>query len=129
MSTLGSISGINWHKEVKIIIENEKVLDAGGLLREWTNLIMKEIVHPESGMFEIAETEDVSYKINSNADVDEHVLDCFRLLGIVVGKAIFERNPINAYFDRTIIRHILGQQINLDDIEFYDRSVKYFKNH
>ncbi len=45
MSTLGSISGINWHKEVKIIIENEKVLDAGGLLREWTNLIMKEIIH------------------------------------------------------------------------------------
>ena len=108
MSTLGSISGINWHKEVKIIIENEKVLDAGGLLREWTNLIMKEIIHPESGMFEIAETEDVSYKINANADVDEHVLDCFKLLGIVVGKAIFERNPINTYFDRTIIRHMLG---------------------
>lgn len=82
--------------------------DAGGLLREWINLIMKEIVHPESGMFELAETDDVTYKINTGAEAMDHVLDCFRLLGIVVGKAIFERIPINAYFDRTIIRHILG---------------------
>ncbi len=79
-------------------------------------------------MFELAETEDVSYKINSNADVDDHVLDCFRLLGIVIGKAIFERNPINAYLDRTIIRHMLGQQITLADIEFYDRQVRKKKN-
>jgi E3 ubiquitin-protein ligase HUWE1 len=69
---------------------------------------MKEIVHPESGMFELAETDDVTYKINTGAEAMDHVLDCFRLLGIVVGKAIFERIPINAYFDRTIIRHILG---------------------
>jgi E3 ubiquitin-protein ligase HUWE1 len=99
---------VNWHKEVKIIIEEEKVLDAGGLLREWINLIMKEILHPESGMFNLAETEDVSYKINSDADPVDHVLDCFRLLGIVVGKAIFERIPLNAFFDRTLMRHMLG---------------------
>jgi E3 ubiquitin-protein ligase HUWE1 len=109
MSTLGAVHGVNWHKEVKVIIAGEeKVLDAGGLLREWINLTMKEIMHPESGMFELAETEDATYKMNSDADPVEHVLDCFRLLGIVVGKAIFERIPINAFFDRSIIRHILG---------------------
>lgn len=110
MSTLGAVHGIKWHKEVKIVIAGEeKVLDAGGLLREWTNLTMKEIVHPESGMFKLAETEDVTYKINYDADPVDHVLDCFRLLGIIVGKAIFERIPINAFLDRTIIRHMLGQ--------------------
>ena len=68
---------------------------------------MKEIIHVESGMFELAETEDISYKINANADPCDHVLDCFKLLGIVVGKAIFERIPLNVFFDRTIIKHML----------------------
>lgn len=122
MSTLGAVHGINWHKEVKVVIAGEeKVLDAGGLLREWVNLTMKEIIHPESGMFQLAETEDVTYKINSEADPDEHVLDCFRLLGIVVGKAIFERVPLNAFLDRTIIRHMLGQTVVIDDIFYYDK--------
>lgn len=125
MSTLGAIHGINWHKEVKIIIAGEeRVMDAGGLLREWINLLMKEIIHPESGMFVLAETDEITYRINSNADPCDHVLDCFRLLGIVVGKAIFERTPINVYFDRTLIRHILGQPVVLEDIYSYDREVK-----
>ena len=121
MSTLGAIHGINWHKEVKVIIAGEeKVLDAGGLLREWINLTVKEMMHPDSGMFVLADTEDATYKINADADTDEHVLDCFRLLGIVVGKAVFERTPINAFFDRSIIRHILGQSVMVDDMYFYD---------
>lgn len=108
MSTLGAMTGIDWHKEVKIIIEDEKVLDAGGLLREWISLTMKEIVHAESGMFDLADTDDITYRINHNADIDEHVLDCFKLLGIIIGKSVFERTPINAYMDRSIIKHLLG---------------------
>ena len=64
MTTLNMYKEINWHKEVKVHIDGDKVLDAGGLLREWANLIMKEMVHPESGMFALADCEDVSYKLN-----------------------------------------------------------------
>lgn len=123
MTTLNMCKEINWHKEVKVQIEGDKVLDAGGLLREWASLIMKEIVHPESGMFQIADCEDVSYKINNEADIDEHIIDCFKLLGTVVGKCIFERIPLNVYFDRSILKHMLGQSIALEDIYFYDRPL------
>ena len=108
MTTLGTYKEINWHKEVKVHIDGDKGMDAGGLLREWSSVIMKEIIHPESGLFLKADTDDVSYKINSEADVDEHVLDCFKLLGTVIGKCIFERIPINAYLDRSIIKHMIG---------------------
>ncbi|CAD8074109.1 unnamed protein product [Paramecium primaurelia] len=123
MTTLNMYKEINWHKEVKVHIDGDKVLDAGGLLREWANLIMKEIIHPESGMFQLADCEDVSYKINCEADTDEHIIDCFKLLGIVVGKCIFERIPLNIYFDRSIIKHIIGQPIFLEDIYYYDRQL------
>lgn len=46
--------------------------------------------------------------MNSEADPVEHIIDCFKLLGVVVGKCIFERIPLNIFFDRTIIKHILG---------------------
>jgi hypothetical protein len=36
-----------------------------------------------------------------------------KILGIIIGKAIFERISINCYLDRTILRQIASQQIHL----------------
>lgn len=42
-------------QEVKVEFKNdEKVNDAGGLLREWVNLILKELVKPEIGKFGVS---------------------------------------------------------------------------
>ena len=51
LTTLSKIFYCNMHKELKIQFEGEKVNDAGGLLRDWMFLRMKEIVMPDSGMF------------------------------------------------------------------------------
>ena len=57
----------------------------------------------------MAETEDVTYRINPDADFTcDHIINCFKLFGKIIGKAIFERIPLTAYLDRTIIKHILG---------------------
>jgi hypothetical protein len=37
-------------KELKINIDGDKVLDAGGLLREWIFMIIKEVFHPNTGI-------------------------------------------------------------------------------
>jgi len=58
-----------------------------------------------------------------DADVDEHILNCFKLFGKAIGKCIFERIPLNAFLDRTLIRHILGQKIEFNDIFFYDKGL------
>ena len=40
-----------YKKEVKVEFKNdEKVNDAGGLLREWITLILRELVNPELGI-------------------------------------------------------------------------------
>ena len=61
----------------------DKVNDAGGLLREWTHMIMKEILDYNIGIFVIADTDDVTYKINSEAEIDDHIIACYRMLGKV----------------------------------------------
>jgi E3 ubiquitin-protein ligase HUWE1 len=64
LSSLGSINKCNLYKEVKVDFIGDKVQDAGGLLREWLLLLFKELTHPNLGLFMLAETEDVCYRIN-----------------------------------------------------------------
>ena len=146
LSSLDEIKKCNLHKELKIQIFEDKVNDAGGLLREWTHMIMKEILDYNIGIFVIADTDDVTYKINSEAEIDDHIIACYRMLGKVyfnsqvadqrehpphpkpsylkvIGKSIFEKIMINAYFDRTLINFILGKKITLSDIFFYDKHL------
>jgi E3 ubiquitin-protein ligase HUWE1 len=48
-SSLAAISKCDMHKEVKIGFQGDKVLDAGGLMREWLFLLFKELTHPHLG--------------------------------------------------------------------------------
>ena len=41
MSSLVTYPKVNMHKEVKIEFIGDKVNDAGGLLREWTHMVVK----------------------------------------------------------------------------------------
>ncbi len=43
MSSLVEYTKVNMHKEVKIEFIGDKVNDAGGLLREWIHMVIKEV--------------------------------------------------------------------------------------
>jgi len=51
------------------------------------------------------------------------VIENMKILGIIIGKAIFERISINCYLDRTVLRQILGQAVHLEDVYTYDENV------
>ena len=90
MSSNAQFDQINFHKEVKISFNDEvDTTDAGGLLRSWMTECIKEIFSPELGMLSLCHTEGTFYKFNYN----EHVKDLFevgaKILGTVIGKAIF----------------------------------------
>ncbi|KRX03901.1 HECT-domain-containing protein [Pseudocohnilembus persalinus] len=123
LSSLMEIQKVNLYKEVKVKIQGEKVEDAGGVLREWAHLIMKEAIDQFSGLFIMADTEDVTYKINNEADNDEHIINCFSLIGKILGKLVFEKVPINIYLDNTILKYLLGQKVELQDIFSYDKQL------
>ena len=67
---------VNLEKELKIVFVNEeKINDAGGLLREWIHMITKTITSQEIGklklnknlflgLFKISDSDDVFYKFN-----------------------------------------------------------------
>jgi hypothetical protein len=64
------------------------------------------------------------YKIRSDKDLDpEFAESLFSLFGVILGKAIFERIPLNCYLDRTILRQLCSQRVNLSDIAGYDKEL------
>ena len=75
-------------------------------------------------MFVLADTEEVTYRINPYAQKDEHIINCYKLFGKVMGKAIFERTPMNAFLDKTILSYIIKKDVELNDIFYYDKNVK-----
>lgn len=70
----------------------------------------------------LAETEDHTYKVHPNLrnKIDEEKIKEFKLVGLILGKAVLERIPISAYLDRTILQLILGNQVSVEDIQHYD---------
>jgi hypothetical protein len=90
MSSHNQFERINFYKEVKIVFKDEKeTSDAGGLLRQWMTLCIKEIFNPELGLMKLCDTPATFYKFNCS----EYAMDLFevaaRILGVVMGKAIF----------------------------------------
>ena len=56
---------------MKIEFVGEKVNDAGGLLREWIHMVFKEVFDDTTGIFMIANTDDITYKLKWDEDLDE----------------------------------------------------------
>ena len=105
----------------------DKVNDAGGLLREWMHMVIKDMFDEFTGMFQLCNTDDVMYKLKWDEDIDEEFsCELLILFGVILGKAIFEKIPINSYLDRTLLRQLLSVQaeISLADVFGYDKEVK-----
>jgi hypothetical protein len=54
------------------------------------------------------------YKTKWDEDLDEEFSsELFELFGIIVGKAVFEKIPLQTYLDRTILRQICGGSVKI----------------
>jgi len=49
-----------------------------------------------------------------------------KVLGLIIGKAIFDRISISCYLDRSILRQICSGAVHLEDVYTYDESVHIF---
>jgi hypothetical protein len=47
-------------------------------------------------------------------------------MGMLLGKAIFDRISINCPLDKTILRQIISEPIHMNDVYSYDMKVKNY---
>lgn len=123
-SALKNIKKVHMHKEVKIVFEEEKnVNDAGGLLREFIQLLCQETFSKEYRMFVKTQTDEIMYTINPGAPDTPRTVELYNLIGKVIGKALFEQMSLPMQFDHLLLKQIIQKDFDLEDLAYLDKQL------
>lgn len=109
--------------ELQVIFDGEIAQDAGGLSKEWYNILMKEMLADEFGVFVRTLTDRVAYIIPITSRPLE--LSVYEFAGRVLAKALFDNIPIYCPLSRVLYKHLLNHEIVPDDLQFVDDSVSF----
>jgi len=116
--------------KLQVQFTGEEGIDAGGVSREWYQVMAREIFNPNLALFVNVPEGGTTFQPNPNSIVqnDRGIshLDFFKFVGRLVGKALYDGQLIDAYFTRSFYKHMLGQPLTYEDIEGVDPE--YYKN-
>lgn len=85
MSQLTQKSGSDLRKKMRVTFVGEEGVDAGGVTKEWFQLLLRELLDPVFGMF--TEDHELHHQWFLPSDIDN--LSEFSLIGTILGLAIY----------------------------------------
>ncbi|CAB9514870.1 Probable E3 ubiquitin-protein ligase hulA [Seminavis robusta] len=103
---------------------NEPAVDAGGVTREWFQLITEQIFDPNFGLWMSSANNQACSTINPTSEIScpsDHLI-YFRFLGRMMGRALLDRQLIHGHLVRSLYKHILGWPITFDDLAAQDEE-------
>jgi len=102
----------------------EPAQDAGGVAREWFELVSKELFNVDMGLWEYGAVDNLAYKINPSAEVaNENAAAYFYFAGRLLGKALFDGQLVAPHLVLPYYKHLLAWPIMQRDLEFVDQTV------
>ncbi|KAK7107145.1 hypothetical protein V1264_015110 [Littorina saxatilis] len=116
---------------LSIIFSGEEGLGQG-LVREWFDLLSKELLNPDYALFTMS-ADGCTFQPNSNSAINPDHLSYFRFAGRLLGLALFHRQLLSTYFTRSFYKHILGVPVNYQDVASIDpeyaKSLQWLLDH
>ncbi|QDZ19375.1 HECT domain-containing ubiquitin-protein ligase [Chloropicon primus] len=113
---------------LNVQFQGEDGVDAGGLTREWYQVMSRAIFKEELALF-TSGGNGVTFQPNPNSMIQNEGVDhlqYFKFVGRFVAKALVDGQILDAYFTRSLYKHLLGEPLSYEDIEAVDPD--YFKN-
>lgn len=110
-------------KVLRVTFQNEVSRDVGGISREFFTTIMQELLNESIGLFSSANTEQFSYRVAPDSYEIQGHEELFHFFGKLLGKAVFDRIPLNLCLNRSIFNALLGK-VAVDDYS----NLKLFKH-
>ena len=101
------------HKPLKVNFIGEEGVDAGGVKKEFFQLLCETVMQPEYGMFKYQE-ESRTYWFNGQSLESEAD---FMLIGLVLGLAIYNSVILDVHFPLCLYKKLLGQSVGIKDLE------------
>ncbi|EFJ50193.1 hypothetical protein VOLCADRAFT_80336 [Volvox carteri f. nagariensis] len=94
----------------------EEGVDQGGVSREFFQLLVAEIFQPQYGMFTYNE-ESRTFWFNAAACLEDGAAGEFRLVGAVLGLAIYNGIILDVHVPQAVYKKLLGEAVGLSDLE------------
>ncbi|GFE53720.1 ubiquitin ligase [Babesia ovis] len=113
-------SGDEMKGKLSVSFGGEEGVDAGGLTREWFNILAKEMFNPNYGLFRREGRKQEFNHPNPLSGINPDHLNFFKFIGRVIGKAVYDGQHIDAYFCRSFYKHMLCRKITPADAESVD---------
>ncbi|KAI5385562.1 E3 ubiquitin-protein ligase UPL1 isoform X2 [Lathyrus oleraceus] len=110
---------------LNVQFQGEEGIDAGGLTREWYQLLSR-VIFDKGALLFTTVGNNATFQPNPNSVYQTEHLSYFKFVGRVVGKALFDAQLLDVYFTRSFYKHILGVKVTYHDIEAVDPD--YYKN-
>lgn len=119
-----SLGRDDMRKHWRVEFLGEPAIDAGGVTREWFQLVTEQLFDPDFGLWLSSVNNQMCMTINPASDIscpDDHLV-YFRFLGRMMGRALFDRQLIKGHMVRHLYKHLLGWPITFEDLEAQDEE-------
>jgi E3 ubiquitin-protein ligase HUWE1 len=111
---------------LNVRFQGEEGVDAGGLTREWYQVLARQMFDPNYALFTPVSSDSATFHPNKSSYVNDEHLMFFKFVGRIIGKALYDGRLLDCHFSRAVYKHILSRSISVKDLEYYDNQ--YYKN-
>jgi alpha-tubulin suppressor-like RCC1 family protein len=98
-------------KSLKVVFKGEDGVDAGGVTKEFFQLLIQKLFDINTGMWKVENQHE--YWFNSDCTWND---DGFYLVGVLVGLALYNSVILDVHFPHVIYRKLLGKPLGLEDV-------------
>ncbi|KAL8937155.1 MAG: hypothetical protein Q9216_004568 [Gyalolechia sp. 2 TL-2023] len=112
--------------KLSIRFHGEEGVDAGGVGREWFQVLSRQMFNPDYALFVPVASDRTTFHPNKLSKVNEEHLDFFKFIGRIIGKALYEGRALDCHFSRAVYKRILGKSVSIKDMETLD--LDYYKS-
>lgn len=112
--------------KLNIRFQGEEGVDAGGVTREWFQVLSRQMFDPNYVLFEPVSSDRTTFHPNKLSPINDEHLPFFKFIGRIIGKALYEGRLLDCYFSRAVYKRILGKPVSVKDMESFDPD--YYKS-
>lgn len=104
----------------------EEGVDAGGVTREWFQVLARGMFNPNYALFIPVASDRTTFHPNRLSAVNPEHLLFFKFVGRIIGKALYEGRVLDCHFSRAVYKKMLGKTVSIKDMETLD--LDYYKS-
>lgn len=112
--------------KLNIRFHGEEGVDAGGVTREWFQVLSRQMFDPNYALFVPVSSDRTTFHPNKLSGINDEHLMFFKFIGRIIGKALYEGRVLDCYFSRAVYKRILGKTVSVKDMESFDPD--YYKS-